>query len=284
MGLASDEPPHLPFRSAHPGRVELWQPLPVGKALATEGDGEESGRGRRGRGRRSARRPRMTPRACGCRARLPTRFSDWIEHGKDGRSVAPGDILILVRRRRDLAARIVARLQSLGVPVAGVDRFALTQPLGVQDLLSAMRFAIQPLDDLNLAALLVSPLIGWSQDDLFGFAHRRGKRALWEQLRAREAEVPAATMTALRGLLGMADFTTPYRFLDRMPGGADAGAAAALCAAGARGARSDRRTAGSGAELRAPAHTVVARFPERGRGRAVPISSGRPRRAATSCA
>ena len=217
MGLASDEPPHLPFRSAHPGRVELWQPLPVGKALAVDGEGEEAGDEEAEGGDPLA--PASDPASLRLSRAIADEVHDWTLHGKDGRSVAPGDILILVRRRRDLAARIVARLQSLGVAVAGVDRFALTQPLGVQDLLSAMRFAIQPLDDLNLAALLVSPLIGWSQDDLFGFAHGRGKRALWEQLRAREAEVPAETMTALRGLLGMADFSTPYRFLDRILSG-----------------------------------------------------------------
>ena len=218
MGLANDEPPHEPFRSEHPGRVELWQPLPVGKALAAEADDEEAGDEDAGEGGGSLA-PASDPASLRLSRAIADEVRDWTLHGKDGRSVAPGDILILVRRRRDLAARIVARLQSLGVPVAGVDRFALTQPLGVQDLLSAMRFAIQPLDDLNLAALLVSPLIGWSQEDLFGFAHGRGKRALWEQLRAREAEVPAATMAALRHLLGMADFTTPYRFLDRILSG-----------------------------------------------------------------
>ncbi len=218
MGLASDEPPHLPFRSAHPGRVELWQPLPVGKALAAEGESEETAEEDAGEGG-DPLAPANDPASLRLSRAIADEVQEWTLHGKDGRSVAPGDILILVRRRRDLAARIVARLQSLGVPVAGVDRFALTQPLGVQDLLSAMRFAIQPLDDLNLAALLVSPLIGWSQDDLFGFAHARGRRALWEQLRAREAEVPAETMAALRHLLGMADFTTPYRFLDRVLSG-----------------------------------------------------------------
>ncbi|MDO9369646.1 MAG: double-strand break repair helicase AddA [Sphingopyxis sp.] len=218
MGLASDEPPHLPFRSEHPGRVELWQPLPVGKALAAEAEGEEASDEDAAEGGDTLA-PASDPASLRLSRALADEVRDWIEHGKDGRSVVPGDILILVRRRRDLAARIVARLQSLGVPVAGVDRFALTQPLGVQDLLAAMRFAIQPLDDLNLAALLVSPLIGWTQDDLFGFAHGRGKRALWEQLRAREAEVPADTMAALRHLLGMADFTTPYRFLDRVLSG-----------------------------------------------------------------
>lgn len=218
MGLASDEPPHLPFRSGHPGRVELWQPLPVGKALAAGDESEEAAEDDAGEGG-DPLAPANDPASLRLSRALADEVQGWIEHGKDGRSVAPGDILILVRRRRDLAARIVARLQSLGVPVAGVDRFALTQPLGVQDLLSAMRFAIQPLDDLNLAALLVSPLIGWSQDDLFGFAHGRGKRALWERLRDREDEVPDGTMAALRHLLGMADFTTPYRFLDRVLSG-----------------------------------------------------------------
>src|SRR3546814_1057427 len=95
--------------------------------------------------------------------------------------------MILVRRRRDLAARIVARLQALHVPVAGVDRFALTQPLAVQDLMAAMRFAVQPLDDLNLAALLVSPLIGWTQDELYARTRARGRAAIWEHLRDRKS-------------------------------------------------------------------------------------------------
>ncbi|WP_432769296.1 MAG: double-strand break repair helicase AddA [Sphingopyxis sp.] len=224
MGLDSDEPPHIPadFNRDRAGRVELWAPLPVGKALdgvaedesGVDFDGEDETGG-----------PRDTSAAASDPASLllsraiADEVRDWIAHGKDGRAVAPGDILILVRRRKDVAARIVARLQSLHVPVAGVDRFSLTQSLAVQDLLAAMRFAVQPLDDLNLASLLVSPLFGWTQDELFGFAHGRQKRALWEQLRTREGEAPPATMAALRELLGMGDFTTPFRFLDRILSG-----------------------------------------------------------------
>ena len=221
MGLDSHEPPHLPFKSEHPGRVELWQPLPVGKALdgaeeeeAAEPEGDD------GEGAPSADSlaAASDPASLRLSRAIADEVQDWIANGKDGRSVAPGDVLILVRRRRDLAARIVARLQSRHVPVAGVDRFALTQPLAVQDLLAAMRFAVQPLDDLNLSALLVSPLFGWSQEALFGFAHGR-RSSLWGALRDREAEVPAETMAALRGLLGMADFTTPFRFLDTILSG-----------------------------------------------------------------
>ena len=213
MGLDGDEPPHRPFRTAHAGQVELWAPLPVGKALDAEADEEDGDEGGDG----SA--PASDPASMRLARAIADEVKDWTLHGKDGRPVAPGDIMILVRRRRDLAARIVARLQALHIPVAGVDRFALTQPLAVQDLMAAMRFAVQPLDDLNLAALLVSPLIGWTQDDLYDRTHARGRAAIWEHLRATEGDMPPATMAALRQLLGMADFTTPFRFLETLLSG-----------------------------------------------------------------
>lgn len=212
MGLDGEEPPHRPFRSAQAGQVELWAPLPVGKAIdaAAAEDGGDEGDG-------SA--PASDPASMRLAKAIAGEVQDWIANGKDGRPVAPGDIMILVRRRRDLAARIVARLQTLHVPVAGVDRFALTQPLAVQDLIAAMRFAVQPLDDLNLAALLVSPLLGWTQDELYARTAKRGRAAIWEHLRSHEETMPPATMAALRALLGMADFTTPFRFLETILSG-----------------------------------------------------------------
>lgn len=214
MGLDGDEPPHHPFRSSHAGQVELWAPLPVGKALDAESEEAEGDEGGADSGT-----PASDPASMRLARAIAGEVQDWIANGKDGRPVSPGDIMILVRRRRDLAARIVARLQALHVPVAGVDRFTLTQPLAVQDLLAAMRFAVQPLDNLNLAALLVSPLIGWTQDELYARTHGRGRAALWEHLRATEGDIPAATMAALRHLLGMADFTTPFRFLETILSG-----------------------------------------------------------------
>ncbi len=213
MGLQGDEPPHRPFRNAHAGQVELWAPLPVDKALdaeAEEQSEDESGDGTA---------PASDPASMRLAKAIADEVRDWIVHGKDGRPVAPGDIMILVRRRRDLAARIVARLQALHVPVAGVDRFVLTQPLAVQDLMAAMRFAVQPLDDLNLAALLVSPLIGWTQEELYQRTRDRGRAAIWEHLRKVESDIPEATMAALRHLLAMADFTTPFRFLETVLSG-----------------------------------------------------------------
>ncbi len=59
------------------------------------------------------------------------------------------------------------------MPVAGIDRLFLSKPFAVRDLLAAVSFAVQPLDDLNLASLLVSPLIGWDQQTLFDLAYGR---------------------------------------------------------------------------------------------------------------
>jgi ATP-dependent helicase/nuclease subunit A len=136
------------------------------------------------------------------------------------RPLAPADILVLVRSRKELASLIVSRLYAQGVPVAGIDRLHLHKPLAVKDLLSAIGFAVQPLDDLNLASLLVSPLIGWSQDQLYGLAFgRKGK--LWAELANRRDEQPhwSDAHAILAGWLGQADYVTPARFLEAILSG-----------------------------------------------------------------
>ncbi|QIG80059.1 double-strand break repair helicase AddA [Stakelama tenebrarum] len=132
-----------------------------------------------------------------------------------GRLLRPEDIMILVKRRGELASLIVARLYAQKVPVAGIDRLRLNAPLAVQDLLAAIRFVLQPEDDLSLASLLVSPLIGWSQDALMTAAVRE-KGGLWRHLRATQ---PEEKLAPLHAMLGRADFTTPYRFLEEILSG-----------------------------------------------------------------
>ncbi|PCD03581.1 double-strand break repair helicase AddA [Sphingomonas spermidinifaciens] len=146
--------------------------------------------------------------------RIARQVREWIDGGhmlaSKGRALRPEDVMILVKRRGELASLIVARLYAEGVPVAGVDRLRLNAPLAVQDLLAAIRFVLQPGDDLSLASLLVSPLIGWSQDELMAAAmHRKG--SLWRHLRATQA---SERLAPLYHLLARADFATPYRFLE----------------------------------------------------------------------
>ncbi len=130
------------------------------------------------------------------------------------RHAQAGDIMVLVRQRKELAAQIVAKLYARGVPVAGVDRLRLGAPLAVKDVLAALRFAAQPQDDLALANLLASPLIGWSQDDLLAHVPRPGRVRLWDHLRRPDAPSQVlATAEALRDLLRRADYQTPQALI-----------------------------------------------------------------------
>ena len=132
-----------------------------------------------------------------------------------GRPLRPEDVMILVKRRGELASLIVARLYAEGVPVAGVDRLRLNAPLAVQDLLAAIRFVLQPGDDLSLACLLVSPLIGWTQDELMAAAPR-GSGSLWRHL---QQTAPRERLAPLLAMLARADIATPYRFLEELLSG-----------------------------------------------------------------
>ena len=124
-----------------------------------------------------------------------------------GRDAEPGDVMILLRSRTDLARLIVSRLYQEDVPVAGVDRLRLGAPIAVQDMLACARFALQPHDDLTLACLLVSPIVGWSQDDLYEAAKGKRKGSLWQHL-------GDARPTELRTILNWADQGTPYQFFE----------------------------------------------------------------------
>ena len=208
MGLAEPPNPHRPFHVGRTGRVELW---PAFETNIEDGgdEGEEGWIDEPARLYADA---------------VARQVRQWLAQApvmaSTKRPLAPGDILILFRSRTELAALIVARLYAHGVPVAGIDRLHLHKPLAVKDLLSAIRLAVQPLDDLNLAGLLVSPLIGWDQEQLYELAYGRQGR-LWAELAGRREEQPhwAEAHSILAGWLAMADYVTPARFLETILSG-----------------------------------------------------------------
>jgi ATP-dependent helicase/nuclease subunit A len=201
LALSEAPPPHRAHHRDRPGSVELWQPFAVEESPDDSDEGEE---------RWVALRDRRYADVLAERIRLMVEDAPVL--ASTGRPLTPGDVLVMVRSRGELASLIVARLFSAGVPVAGVDRLHLHEPLAVQDLLAAVRFAVQPNDDLSLACLLVSPLIGWDQDQLRALAYGR-KSSLWRELRERAGEFGQAH-DALAEVLRIADFVTPSRFLE----------------------------------------------------------------------
>lgn len=206
IGLDGTEEPHVGDAN-RPGLVTLWNPVRSGLAGEDDPEGEAEGW--------------LAPADRLMADRIAQQVRRWLDHGHPlakgrHRNAGPGDIMVLVRKRKELAGLIVARLHAAGVPVAGVDRLRLGAPLAVKDLVAALRFAAQPLDDLNLANVLVSPLGGWTQDDLLRFAWREKDVRLWDHLRGHDDPFVMATIAHLRSLLERVDFEPPEALLHWM--------------------------------------------------------------------
>ncbi|MDQ3079449.1 MAG: UvrD-helicase domain-containing protein, partial [Pseudomonadota bacterium] len=208
MGLSRRPNPHGAAHADRPGEVLWWPPFVPVEADEDVEEGEEGW---------VAEPVRLYADA------LARQIKSWLDEGAPlavtKRPLCAGDILILVRSRSELASLLVARLYAHDVPVAGIDRLHLSKPLAVKDLLAAIGFAVQPHDDLTLAGLLVSPIIGLDQEGLRDLAYdRRG--SLWTALQARRGEARFALSFALLStLLASADFVTPARFLENLLSG-----------------------------------------------------------------
>jgi ATP-dependent helicase/nuclease subunit A len=154
-------------------------------------------------------------------ARLADRVASQIKTWTDGRTrlpghdkpITPGDIMVLMPRREPFASELIRQLKRRGVPVAGADRIKLQNQIAVMDMVALGRFALLPEDDLNLAALLRSPLIGIDEEQLFALSASR-KDLLWRELSDRRGELEsfAFAHAFLTECLARADFAPPYEF------------------------------------------------------------------------
>ena len=154
---------------------------------------------------------------------LVKRIRYWLENRTplptSGKPIAPGDIMILVQRRKTLARLLLRELKQARIPVAGADREQLGEVLAVKDILALIQFVILPNDDLTLAALLKSPLVGMSEERLFDLAHHRGPvQSLWDSLREKAGSHPdhRAAVARLSDWLDHADFSPPLEFVSRV--------------------------------------------------------------------
>ncbi|MSO81322.1 MAG: double-strand break repair helicase AddA [Alphaproteobacteria bacterium] len=194
---------HQARREGHAGAVELWPVLrsegpPPAETWKppVERVGGESARTRLAR-------------------LLARRIAQWLAEGErldsKDRPMRPGDILVLVRRRDPMVEEIVRALKDERVPVSGVDRMRLVEQMAVMDLMALGRFLLLPQDDLTLACVLKSPLLGIDETGLFTLAHGR-PGTLWQSLAAQAGADPAfaAAHALLAGLLARADMVRPY--------------------------------------------------------------------------
>lgn len=148
---------------------------------------------------------------------IAEQIKKWLDRGepvydRDDKATRPmqaRDIMVLVTKRLPFFDGIIRNLKAVGVPVAGADRLQLTDSIAVQDLLSLAKFTQLSSDDLSLAEVLKSPLIGWSEEQLFDVAHGRDAQTLWQAMPDDEDKA------LLRRILGLAGRFAPYEFFAR---------------------------------------------------------------------
>ena len=155
---------------------------------------------------------------------LASQIEEWLRGDKrrflpaKGRNVEPGDILILVRRRSELVDHLVRELKNRHIPVAGVDRMVLSKQMAVMDLMALARFLLLQEDDLSLAEVLKSPLVGLDEDGLMDLAMDRRGKSLWQSLCDWAADDPkyARIHLWLSQLLNKTDFIRPFELFSHI--------------------------------------------------------------------
>ena len=231
-GMAAGEetaPPHVAFRASLPGLVEIWAPI--------EGATEEASE--------NWLMPLDAPSSADPAAQLAERIAceivRWLRPDSPervvdsktgaGRPIAPGDIMILVRWRGPFFEAMIRALKTAGVKAAGADRLMLAEHIATMDLVAAGRASLLPEDDLTLACLLKSPLVGLDDDALIALAPRR-KGSLAEALAAATAPRLVAAQRRLAIWRERARHLSPFAFYARLLG-EDGGRRALLARLGA---------------------------------------------------
>ncbi len=190
---------HLPFRAGHAGLVELWPLVAAQKPAESE----------------DWRMPVSIETGDHAPSRLAQQIAvtirDWLGRGEmlvsKARPLRAGDILILVQSRGAFVELLMRALKEAGVPVAGIDRMTLTEEIGVMDLIALAQFSLLPKDDLTLATLLKSPLIGLDEESLFALCHDRSA-SLWQSLQDKMPDVAEY----LSRWIARSGKATPYEF------------------------------------------------------------------------
>lgn len=169
-GLTADLVPtsHAWLEDASPGLVEVWETERPDERPAIEGWDA----------------PFDTQTTTSPVVRLANRIATHAKQWR-GQGTKPGDVLVLVRRRGPLFEAIIRALKNAGIPVAGADRLVLTEHIAVMDLMVLADALLLPDDDLALATILKSPLIGMDDEQLFEIAWNR-KGSLRQAVREKE--------------------------------------------------------------------------------------------------
>jgi ATP-dependent helicase/nuclease subunit A len=218
-GLLADPnekpPPHEAWKSNLPGIVELWD-------LECKTEGEEPRDWQLPLDRLDDRDPpvKLAQRiAARIKAMLDPCSGECVEGEYPGssRPIRPSDFLILVRKRDAFFEAMIRALKEVDVPTAGADRLKLGEHIAVMDLIAAARAALLPEDDLTLATVLKSPLIGLDDNDLLALAPKR-EGSLYDALAGSTELWHAEAVRRLNAWRARAPTWTPFDFFSQILG------------------------------------------------------------------
>jgi ATP-dependent helicase/nuclease subunit A len=128
------------------------------------------------------------------------------------------DVMLLVKKRTHLRAYESA-LREAGIPFASDRRGGLLASLEIADLIALLRFLITPNDNLALAHVLKSPIVGAHDADLIALAETAGK-TWWQRLHALEGGLLSPALqrgvALLQRWLQLAPHLPVHDLLDRI--------------------------------------------------------------------
>ena len=226
-GLTGDDappPPHQALRDDLNGVIEVWPPIGATKAPEREDwrmpIDEASG---------------AEPAVIAAR-RIAATVKAWLSPNAVERvfdvseaklrRIRPGDVMVLVRSRGAFFEAMIRALKEDDIATAGADRLLLRDSLAAMDLAAAGRAALLPDDDLTLATVLKSPLIGLDDDDLLAIAPGRAG-SLFDALAAASEPRFFAAQARIERWRRRARERTPFAFYAALLG-ADGGRRALL--------------------------------------------------------
>ncbi len=214
-GLTFDgqSPPHTSARRNDPGCVDVWDLIradnkPIETDWQTPIDVTTN-----------------THQSVQLAEKIADQLKLWIGNERleaSGKLIEASDVLVLVRARDQFVTALNRALKNKNIPVAGADRLAITDHIAVMDLVALGQVMLTPEDDLSLACVLKSPLIGLTEDELYTLSrsrlHEKYETSLFEALRAADDDRSKHAYELLINWRSRVDELPVYEFYARILG------------------------------------------------------------------
>ena len=121
-------------------------------------------------------------------AAVATRIKEMVDTGfeiwdkEEKRSVQYGDIAILLRNANTVAPVYLQAMDDLGIPAIGSDVKEFLTKKEISQVLSFLKVIDDPHRDVDVAAAMLSPMFGFSPDDLAQLPKRKKRESLYSVL------------------------------------------------------------------------------------------------------